>query len=377
MKRSRSPVLIPIVLVVCTLLFGCDKEIREAIDPEFVISDSASLRVANERMFLPGETIRIHGTVPGRLVLTESGTEEMPIVIRGGKIGGILLYNCGNIQVRNVELNGPEQSGISIYSDDGKRYANILIDGVKAYGYPYAGIESSLPWFDSPEAGKSFTGGFDNLVVRDCVTYDNDYAGIALYGSWPNINNTEVKVINSKAYDARGVKGRRPHSGHGIVVAGTDGGLIDSCAAWNNGWEFGHGNIGIWTHDSRRVTISNSRSVFNKSVSGIDGGGFDIDGGASDCLITDCYSEGNHGAGYLLFEYGSPNPFTRNSMINNVSIRDGQRNQYSAFSVGGMVPVPGEFLIKGNRVELLPGKIPVTHYGYWPENLIIESNSWQ
>jgi hypothetical protein len=66
-----------------------------------------------------------------------------------------------------------------------------------------------------------------------------------------------------------------------------------------------------------------------------DGGGFDIDGGASSCIIQYNYSYNNEGAGYLLAEYGALFPFTNNIIRFNISANDGRKNNYGAISVWG------------------------------------------
>lgn len=344
-----------------------------------MVKDASTLQEANDKTFLPGDIIEIQGKVIGNLTLTESGAPGKPIIIRGGQLSRVDLYNNGHITVKDITLvdNDTSVLGISIYQDDNKRYSDILIENVTASGYSYAGIYVSMVW-ESMEQATNYTGGYDRIVIRNCTTYDNDYAGIAVYGSWPGIQHRDISIINCKAYDARGIKGLRPHSGHGILLAGVDKGLIDSCQAWNNGWQYGHGNIGIWTHDARNVVIQNSRSTANISTTGIDGGGFDIDGGAVDCTIRNCYSENNNGAGYLLYEYGSENPMGGNSFINNISVNDGNKNAaYSAFTLGGNVPIPGSITVQGNKVQLLPGKQPITYSGHRPTNISITNNSWQ
>ncbi len=373
---------LPYILILFSLACQRVHEGKPVLEEaRFIIHDAATLQQANDSLFAAGTILEIQGTVYGSLVLTESGTLEDPIRIEGGTLvsdsNGVLLYNSGHIVVYGLTVLGTtgKGTGIGLYSDDSKRYSDIRIEDCVVRGF-HTGIGSSLPW-ESEAAAMAYPGGWDRVQVTNCSTDSAAYTGIGMYGSWPGLQNRDITVEKCTTTNTLGVSGMRPHSGHGIVVANVIEALIDSCYAYNNGWKYGHGNIGIWTHDARYVTIQNSRSVFNKSISGIDGGGFDIDGGASDCVIQNCYSEGNNGAGYLLFEYGSPNPFTRNSAVNNVSIRDGVKNQYSAFSVGGMVPVPGELLIHGNRAELLPGKVPITYFGHWPSNMTVTNNSWQ
>jgi hypothetical protein len=113
-----------------------------------------------------------------------------------------------------------------------------------------------------------------------------------------------------------------------------DSGLISGCVTFNNGWIAGDGNIGQWCYDSRAVTIANGSSYGNKSVTGRDGGGFDIDGGSTGCVIRDCQSWNNTGSGYLVFEYGSPNPMRHNTILRCSSKNDGT-GIYTSYMIGG------------------------------------------
>lgn len=110
--------------------------------------------------------------------------------------------------------------------------------------------------------------------------------------------------------------------------------------------------MGIWVWNSRKCIIQNSVSHHNHAGLVHDGGGFDIDGGASDCLIKNCYSHDNEGAGYLVCEFGAPNKCANNQIINNVSRNDGLKNSYGGISISGAseeYQVEG-CLIRNNKV---------------------------
>src|SRR5206468_10176956 len=142
-------------LVVALLLVSCSKQIQKvqqqtasaavkelppdqyyisangnSLNSGFSESQCWDITKANTHEFKPGDVINIVGTVTGSLSLTESGTAEKPILIRGGKIfsgrqNGIKLYNCGNIIIRNVWLQGEgeisttlDNNGIMMWLDD-------------------------------------------------------------------------------------------------------------------------------------------------------------------------------------------------------------------------------------------------------------------
>jgi hypothetical protein len=53
-----------------------------------------------------------------------------------------------------------------------------------------------------------------------------------------------------------------------------------------------------------------------------DGGGFDLDGGVSNSLVSYCLSFGNEGAGFGLFQYNGASPWKDNIISNNISFND-------------------------------------------------------
>jgi hypothetical protein len=61
----------------------------------------------------------------------------------------------------------------------------------------------------------------------------------------------------------------------------------------------------MWMWDATYITIQYCISHHNKTQPGAaDGGGFDFDGGAINCLMQYDYSYENHGAGYLFCSFG-------------------------------------------------------------------------
>lgn len=92
--------------------------------------------------------------------------------------------------------------------------------------------------------------------------------------------------------------------------------------------------MGIWTYDSKRITIQYCESYANKSA-GADGGGFDLDGGVTDSVIQYCYSHDNHGAGYLLACYADAPPLSNNVIRYNISQNDGRRGGYGGIMLWG------------------------------------------
>ena len=87
------------------------------------------------------------------------------------------------------------------------------------------------------------------------------------------------------AHDNPGYAGSLPYTGHGVILANTNGGVIQNSVAYNNGKVNGSSNVGLWTYQSNAVTIQNNVAYGNRSPGGADGGGFDIDGGVTNSVI--------------------------------------------------------------------------------------------
>ena len=101
------------------------------------------------------------------------------------------------------------------------------------------------------------------------------------------------------------------HSGNGIVIGRVSKALIEYCEARYNGWDMprkGNGPVGIWTWHADQVIIQFCVSHHNRST-GVDGGGFDFDGGVTNSILQYNYSHDNHGSGYLICQYDGAAPF--------------------------------------------------------------------
>ncbi len=290
---------------------------------------------------------RLNGSIvsEGNLVITKEGTFYDG---QGDTVKSIVI-KTSYVSVKNVVVKGgSDSSGISIISTN-KPLNNVIIDNVNVIGYKYVGINAY--------------GTLRSLIIKNSKVSENGFAGIYVSCIWPQIRIDHISITNVDAFNNKGIRGQKPHTGHGIIVGGVNYGVIDNCRAWNNGYVNGDGNIGIWAYDSKYITIKNSTSYKNQSVTGIDGGGFDLDGGVSNSTIQNCVSYENDGAGYLLYEWGSPNPCQNNTFKNNTSNLDGQGNvAYSGFSLGGVQNVYNT-TIQGNTVTPITGRAPVTYFG--------------
>jgi hypothetical protein len=149
-------------------------------------------------------------------------------------------------------------------------------------------------------------------------------------GSLPH---SDVQVTDSVVHDTSGDPAYTDnHSGDGIIISNTDGGLITRCAAYGNGFLNAHtggGPVGLWAYDANNVTISHSASWANRNGFGPgeqeDGGGFDLDGGCTNSVMEYNLAWQNAGPGFLVCQYaGSPRPTANNTVRYSVSVGDGQ-----------------------------------------------------
>jgi hypothetical protein len=118
------------------------------------------------------------------------------------------------------------------------------------------------------------------------------------------------------------------HSGNGIVIGRVRNALIEYSEARYNGWDMprkGNGPVGIWVWHADNAVIQYCVSHHNRST-GIDGGGFDFDGGVTNSILQYNYSHNNHGSGYLICQYYGAAPFRDNIVRYNISQDDGLTN---------------------------------------------------
>ena len=146
-------------------------------------------------------------------------------------------------------------------------------------------------------------------------------------------------VTHCKAFSNRGILTKtQNHSGNGIVFGSVENITIEYCAAFENGADNrcnAGGPVGIWVWLCKNAVIQYCESHHNHAGAGKDGGGFDIDGGSSNCVIQFNYSHDNEGAGYLLAEYGANLPFVNDTIRFNISQNDGRKNNYGAITIWG------------------------------------------
>jgi Right handed beta helix region len=292
---------------------------------------------AGDRIFFEG-----NNSFPGGPIYFnsfDSGAAENPIILSSYGTGravispntdaGFFAYNTAGIVITNLNFYGSGEAtnnkdGINFYND-GKAGAIkelVHIDSVEVTGF--GGIGIVIGGWDGPY-------GYRDVRITNCVSHDNGQAGIHTYAQVPNTHDG-VYIGNCFAYNNPGRSDLSYNSGHGILVGGVKGALIERSVAFENGGT-GFGSIGIWTYDSTEVIIQYNESHHNQTSGKKDGGGFALDGGVTNSIIQYNYSHDNSGAGFGLFQYQGAPAWSGNTVRYNISQNDGRDNDYSGIQV--------------------------------------------
>jgi hypothetical protein len=285
-----------------------------------------SVARVNATRLQPGDRVHFQGgqRFAGTLELDQddSGAPDQKVVVTSwgdgqatidGANGSSLRANgCNHLIVRNLRLigsgrkHGNTQDGLRILDSRGLEIDRIEISGFRGSGLQAEGVREAriahVYAHDNGAAGISI--GYErrssDLHISHCIARNNP-------GDPFNLTN---------------------HSGNGIVVANAQNAIVEYCEAANNGWDMprkGNGPVGIWAWNSDRVIIQFCVSHDNKSP-GDDGGGFDLDGGATNCILQYNLSYNNDGPGYFLCQFPGAPVFRDNIVRYNISQNDGVKN---------------------------------------------------
>ena len=295
-----------------------------------------SLGRASEATLTPGSTLVLRGGQrhKGTLHLDagDFGSERQPLVISstGGRAvieagagDGIRVEGSSHVRISGVDAvgagrkNGSDGAGIRLV-----RTRNVEIREVKVSGFRLGGVLTA--------------GDAGTRIVR-VTAVDNGFAGIAVSGGTEGLPRArDVYIGYCRAENNPGdPKNLDNHSGNGIVVGGVDRVLIEYCVATENGGDMprdGNGPVGIWAWNADRVIIQKCISYRNRSP-GLDGGGFDFDGGVTNSILQHNLSYENEGCGYLLCQYGGAKPWKNNILRHNISYNDGRKNFQSGIGL--------------------------------------------
>ncbi len=357
---------------------------------------SPSSAIASIKKFVevmePGDSLFLFGgeTHSGSIVANHSLRLDSygpgRAIVFSNQSSAIIINDANDITIKNIickgagyKLTSISTSGIclNVSAAAVANYKNITIDNVDVSGYGHAGIYIA--------ADSLF--GFENVSITNSDFHENGISGLYINGSWDDIGlirmtHKNIYVGRCKAFSNHGRPDFKNNwSGSGILVAGVVKGLVEYCEAWENGKDnaaTAGGPVGIWTDDSKFVTIQKSVSHHNRGgTTRIDGGGFDIDGGSFGCVIQDCDSYENEGAGFGLFNWETKNIWSNDTIRNCTSTNDGKNPRYGAFSfwsAGSKYPLIN-CEIYGNRIYKNSGAM-ITYLGGTYVNINIHDNEF-
>ena len=303
----------------------------------------ASIDRLNQAALRPGDRVFFEAgaTYPGPLLLEadDRGTETEPITITSfgdgrarvdaGEGSGVFAHNTAGIVLSHITLTG---SGYPRNTSDGIAFLNdlsgdVLLGGITLHQVDVSGFGKN----GVAIGGWNRRSGFHNIRITHSAIHDNAWNGLVTYAQRPKVHQ-QVYVAEVEVYRNTGLPMVTPHSGSGIILGHVDGGTIEWSRAYDNG-RLGNAGVGIWTHDSTKILIQYNESFDNHTSGDADGGGFDLDGGVTDSIMQHNYSHHNDGAGYGLFEYADAPPWFGNILRYNLSIDDGQKNNFAGIRI--------------------------------------------
>lgn len=211
-------------------------------------------------------------------------------------------------------------------SDHGK-IPGCRVERVDLWGFGRVGIAV----FGNETYGAApVLSGYIGTVVKDCVVDNCTFnylgastAGImifadAAYGARFNRANghaampyahQNITVDGCTVKNCPGTAGFNNWNGSGIFIGQTHTAEVIRCGAYSNGSASTNpsgGPGGIWSGDSYGIVTHYSVAISNRRAAGLDGGGFNMDGGSVNCVIEYCYTQDNHGGAYMIFAYDDP-----------------------------------------------------------------------
>jgi hypothetical protein len=279
----------------------------------------------------------------GNYTLSGAGTGTFTINAPSNH-NGMLFTDTAGFEINNLNVVGSGQAAASyngIQFDDNLsgnvQLPHVWMNNVNVSHFGNYGITVG---------GSNGKSGFTDVRIANSTSSFNIVGGIETHGVFSGTAttyaNSNVTVDHCTVNNNPGYAGSPNHTGDGIVISDVDNSNYPSAAiqhdiAFNNGAQNTHvgGPVGIWSWDCNAVTIQYSESYNNQTNSTADGGGFDLDGGDTNCILQYNYSHGNAGAGYGLFQFSGARPYNNNTVRFNISENDGRKNGYGAITVWG------------------------------------------
>ncbi len=296
----------------------------------------------------------------------DTGTPTNPIII--SKYGpnaranvwadsqqGVYAGETASIIIKNINFYGNNTfgagnnaaNGINFYMAAASTHkSTITVDSCRIEGFGMQGILIQA-WNNVDANQKGFSNiSIANTIIKNCGRSGINIGGFGGDGTPGNPDfghafmHDNITIKNVRATKNAGTDGFTQYAtGNGILVSSATNATIENCTADENGFlnsTTGVGIAGIWFYNVNGGLIQNCEAYGNYAGLDTDGNGFGIDGGCQNCTIQYCYSHNNEGAGYGLFEYGSKNPHSNNTIRYNISQNDGRNNSFGSFKIWGV-----------------------------------------
>lgn len=349
----------------------------------------------------PGDQLLLEAgqSFTGYLIFSaeDAGNPENPVTLGSYGTGratifspdttAILVWNAGGFIVQDLILDGKNRVknrgyGLCFWNDlpQSDKRKHIRIQRVLAKSFHQDGI------YVGGQATDKSQSGYEDVRIEYCEVSDNQYHGIFITGIW-DYQTTEY--ANKNVYIGHCKASNNPgdplfydnHSGSGIEVDNVEDALVEYCEAYRNGFlcnSAAGGPVGIWFHSTNRGVIQYCSAIFNRSGTGLDGAGFDLDGGCTHCTIQYCYARDNDGAGILVWNYNyAPHRLGDNILRFNVLENNGRFNFYSEIFIGSAGTVVENLRVYNNTVfsSAQPLATPACiHIGTGTKNIEVFNN---
>lgn len=337
-----------------------------------------TIKKVNAHLFEAGDQVLFEGgeKFKGMLYIRRSGSSGNPIrfasygtgkaIVNGGNSTGIYVHNCSFITIDSLVVSGgwnPSQQkgntgyGILFYNDlpNAEKLGEVAVSNCEVTGFKKSGIA-----FMAYPADKS-QGGYSKITATGNRVYGNGASGISSLGPAAMAGSNDyafdqVYMAHNLVYDNLGIKSNTTsHSGNGIIIGDAGGGMVEHNTAYNNGWYNAAakgGPAAIWCYDSKNIIFQYNEAHHNGTGAGTpDGDGFDLDGGAVNCIMQYNYSHDNYGAGFLVWEYGNSRTSNANNIIRyNISQNDNTNNNNTVYGGICIGPQCDNNLIYNNTI---------------------------
>lgn len=329
---TLTGILGPVTYYVANAPAGSDS------NPGTQASPWATITKVNAAVLKPGDSILFNGgqTFSGSLNFTTTNwtpadTAGNPITIgsygtgratiSSGAARGILTTNLAGFTLRDLNFVGSgagDVDGVFLWNGlaGSGKLAYIRVTNLDITGYRRSGFFAFGGY--GPTSSGTDTAGFNDVIIDNVISHGNCLAGATdvanagirvagFYGfnaDQTHPTHTNVTIRNCVSHTNTGRAGGTSWTGGGIVMNGVKPGLIERCVSHDNGANSNTsaGPVGIFVFDVDSITIQYNESYDNKTAGG-DGGGFDIDGGCTNCVMQYNYSHGNMGPGFMVYSY--------------------------------------------------------------------------